>query len=100
MKPAPDPAHLAWIHTLPCAVHGLGCLGPIQAHHVRRFGERKDGRRTIPLCRALHLWEGLPYAIHRIGRKRFEMVFELDIEDLIRTLNERWRTEQGLEAAA
>lgn len=89
-KPMSDRPYLAWLHQLPCCVSGFGCLGPIQAHHVRRFGERKDDRRAVPLCREHHLSDGA-YAVHRMGRRKFQEHHGIDFEALISRLNSVWQ---------
>lgn len=55
-----DPAYLARVRGLPCAVgyhHGAPCLGPVEAHHVIHdrysFAKVADDM-TIPLCAGHH----------------------------------------------
>jgi hypothetical protein len=55
----------------------------ITVHHVRRFGEPKNDRRAIPLCAPHHLHDASPWAIERIGKERFQDMFDLDLEKLI-----------------
>lgn len=87
-----DRPYLAWLHELPCAVcHRI----PVQAHHVRRLGERKDDRRAVPLCAPHHLHDWGPDAIHRLGRREFERRFGVDLEELIIRLNDQWRNEKA-----
>ena len=91
MGPVSDKRFLTWLHTLPCAVEGHDCSGPITAHHVRRYGERRDDRQALPLCCGHHLRDWGPDAIHRIGRRQFEERLGIDIEGLILRLNAAWQ---------
>lgn len=63
-NPRRNPAHIAAVRRLPCVV----CGAPATAHHVRRFGEKKDDRRVFPLCGKHHQTGGHGVAIHE-GRK-------------------------------
>lgn len=80
------PVYLQWLHELRCVACGRT---PVHAHHVRRFGERRDDRRVVPLCATHHLWDS-PAGIHRLGRRVFETQFGIDLETLIRRLNAAW----------
>lgn len=84
-KPVRDPAHLAFIRTLPCSVCPRDRT--IEAAHVGRHGmsQKSSDRETIPLC-SLHHREQ-----HRIGLKRFARDYNLDIPAMLRDLNERPR---------
>jgi hypothetical protein len=43
--------YLDWIRQMPCLVYGKSpCSGITTAHHVRRFGEKKQDGRAVPLC--------------------------------------------------
>ena len=92
-----DKAFIAWMHLEPCAVAGFasGCRGPITFHHVRRFGEQKDDRRGLALCEAHHLHDAGPDSIERLGKKRFEQVFGINIEYQIVVSNERYEKERA-----
>jgi|SRR5208337_183137 len=83
MKPVRDPAYLAFIRSLPCAV----CFRTrnVEAAHVGRrgMGQKSSDRETIPLC-SLHHREQ-----HRIGLRQFSRDYELDIPELVRQLNEK-----------
>jgi len=61
-----DPEHLAFLHTLPCAVkrfplrYATRCAGELQAHHStvgRGKSQRTDDRNAFPLCLRHHLEE-------------------------------------------
>ena len=85
MKPVRDPAYLAFIRSLPCAV----CFRTrnVEAAHVGRrgMGQKSSDRETIPLC-SLHHREQ-----HRIGLRQFSRTYELDIPALVEALNEKPR---------
>ena len=58
-KAGSDPAYLAWVRTLPCAVPfpGLGCKGRMHAHHAGRkpgVALKAPDSTAIPLCDAHH----------------------------------------------
>lgn len=82
-SPIRDEKHLAWIRTLPCSISH--CRRRSEACHTGGHGisQKAPDRRAIPLC-PLHHKE-----YHRIGRRKFELSYELDIEGLIAKLNER-----------
>jgi len=82
-RPLKDPKHRAWIRTLPCAV--CGRTRGVECAHTgdRGLGQKSSDKRAIPLCRAHHA------EYHRIGRRRFEQTYGLDIEALILKLNEK-----------
>lgn len=51
-----DPAHLAWVRTLPCVV-SLGCGGVVQAHHStagRGLSQKAPDWESMPLCAKHH----------------------------------------------
>lgn len=81
-RPIRDRAYLDWIKTLPCAVcHQTRGIDPA---HTGSHGLsiKASDHRAIPLCRRHHDEYGL-------GRRLFEQKYSLDIEALIRKLNEK-----------
>jgi len=98
MKPARDPAYLAWLRKQPCLV--CGRRRGVEAHHLDpNMGRRGPDHRTVPLCPEHHR-DGAQ-AIHRIGKRRFlegfgQLADALDQAVLV--LRERYR-EQPQEAA-
>lgn len=80
-RPVKDPKYLAWIRSLPCAI----CGRKSEAAHTgcRGLSQKASDRRAVPFC-SLHHAE-----YHRIGRRRFERTYRLDIEALIVKLNEK-----------
>lgn len=51
---------LAWVHSFDCCI-GVGCGGPIQAHHLLRpwigtrgMAMKADDRNLVPLCMHHH----------------------------------------------
>lgn len=54
-KPLRDPAYLAWLRKLPCAVCGRG---PCEAAHQRLLGggtgSKPDDRYALPMCQGCH----------------------------------------------
>ena len=87
-RPAKDPARLARLHDLPCAVctrHGEVQRSPTQAHHCisGRFSQRKaPDIMAIALC-AFHHQGGDKYtlAIHQ-GKAAWEAKYGLDTDYL------------------
>jgi hypothetical protein len=80
-------AYLAWLHTLPCLISGRR---PVVAHHVRRYGEPRDHYRAVPLAPEYHAWD-YPTGIHRLGRRKWQEKFGVNLEIVIRNLNEVWQ---------
>jgi Putative HNHc nuclease len=89
MKPVRDPAHLAFIRSLPCAV----CRRErtIEAAHVGRRGlsQKSSDRETLPLCNLHHREQ------HRVGLKQFARDYNLDIPAMLEALNEKPRIRCG-----
>lgn len=77
-----DKPYLDFIAHCPPLVAGEG---PITVHHVRRFGELKDDRRTIPLPASLHMKTHAKKGIPCIedGKRVFEAFHHVDIEAAI-----------------
>lgn len=70
--------HLAWIRSMPCAVHRHTCGQKTHAHHVRRAtgggtGHKPDDRWAVPLC-CTHHAEG-----HQTGWVTFEAKYGVDL---------------------
>ena len=84
-----DPKYMAWLATQPPLVSGPGRM---TIHHVRRLGEQKDDRRTVPLPASLHLiQEGPHFSIEALGKAKFEARFGVDLEAAILAYNDRYR---------
>jgi hypothetical protein len=86
---AVDEAYLAWMAQQPPLVGS----GPVTVHHVRRFGEPKNDRRTVPLPAEYHMHDFGPNAIERIGKQKFQTLFGVDLEAAIVRYNERYEFE-------
>ncbi len=93
-----DCAYLAWVHTQSCIIAGIGfpCSGPIEAHHAGEhgFSQRAPDRTAIPLCSNHHQYGR--DAIHRLG-KRFAEYHEIDLGEVIATLNQRYQQDRSAE---
>jgi uncharacterized CHY-type Zn-finger protein len=89
-----DKDYLAWIAQQLCIAYWppFTCHGRITVHHVRRFGEQKHDRRTIPLCEAHHLHDYGPYSIERLGKEEFEAQHGIDIEAAIQEYNRQYES--------
>ena len=87
-----DKDYLEWMAKQPPLVG----YGAVTVHHVRRFGEPKDDRRTVPLPAAWHMigW-GSRSAIEALGKEKFEREYGIDLEAAIVRYNERYDREQG-----
>ena len=78
---------------LQVAAHSLRSrLSIIDAAHVgvRGLSQKAPDREAIPLCR-FHHTEG-PYALHRLGKK-FWIAYDLDPQELIKQLNQKYEEE-------
>jgi len=87
--PARDWKYRAWIRTLPCAACGV--KSQIEAAHTGSDGgmsQKASDYSCIPLCRNCHT--AGPNAYHRIGKRNFERRHSLELNDLVRRLNEAW----------
>ena len=85
-----------WIRSLPCAACGLEPAG--EAAHTGSDGglrQKSSDFSAIPLCPDCHRFG--PGAYHAIGRRQFERRRSIDIDALVRRLNDLWR--QGRKAA-
>ncbi len=95
-----DPAYLAWIRTLPCAVAGPDCHGPVEAAHVR-YSDAAVGRVnaglqvkpsdrpwSLPLCRRHHR-EG-PKAQHAGAERAWWLSHGIDASVLCLALSKRY----------
>jgi len=82
-RPVADPLYRAWIRRLPCAV--CSRMRGVECAHTgdRGLSQKASDRRSIPLCSPHHK------EYHRIGRRKFEASYKLDIEALIGKLNEK-----------
>lgn len=86
MKPVKDPSHLAYVRTLPCVVPG--CKNrKIEAMHTggRGLSQKSSDKRAIPGCADHH------HVYHKIGRRRFEEQYGIDIERIIQRITEKPR---------
>jgi len=77
--------HLARVASLPCMVCGAR---PVEIHHVRRYGSKRDNFKTVPLCVECHRGDR---GIHGMGKKRFER--EVMLQDDMLAKTERLLTE-------
>ena len=75
-----DKAYLAWVAFLPCLVSGRRAT----VHHVRRYVEPKDDRRTVPLAPEYHQIQAGPRtSIEALGKKKFEALYGIECEAAI-----------------
>ena len=83
-----------WIRSLPCAACGLEPGG--EAAHTGSDGgmrQKASDYSCIPLCADCHRFGAGAY--HAIGRRQFERRRSIDIDGLVRRLNDLWRTGRG-----
>ena len=100
-----DPAHLAVVRSLRCAIAGqhgtierwVGiypkrteqinvlhvCSGPIQAHHVVTKAQGGHDRQTVPLCKEAHA------EFHAMGRILFAERWGVDLVALAKQVSGR-----------
>lgn len=68
----------------------------VTVHHVRRHGEPKNDRRTVPLLAHYHLIGiGGKDSIEYLGKQKFEEKYGVDLEASIVKLNEQYEKEKG-----
>lgn len=67
------------------------CRGVITFHHVRSYGSPRDDTRGFGLCAAGHLHALGEHSIERLGKRRFEEHWCIDIESEIARLRERYQ---------
>ena len=103
--PARCPEYLAWIRTLGCVVCSRvsGGLTVIEAAHTNALGPRGMGQKTsdfsaIPLCSGHH--RGSPDSYHRLGEKEFSDQHRIDLEDMVRALQSRFRQQEISQSGA
>ena len=65
-------------------------------HHVRESGSPKNDRRIVGLCAAGHLHDFGQHCIERLGKRKFQEYWDVDLEAEIRRMNELWKL-SGLE---
>lgn len=83
-----DKKYMAWIASQPGLIDG----GVATVHHVRRFGEPKNDRRTIPLEAKYHLIQfGPKDSIEAIGKEEFEFRHGISLENEILKYNALYR---------
>ncbi len=56
------------------------CSGCITFHHVRLCGSPKDDRRGFGLCEAGHLHGAGKFSIERLGKRKWQEHWGIDIE--------------------
>ena len=79
-----DRAYLAWLSSQRCLISGK----PATIHHVRRFGEARNDHRTVPLAPEFHFHAAGPLSIERLGKRKFERHFNVNLEAEIRRYND------------
>jgi len=87
-----DKAYLGWMAAQFCLVSGRR---GVTVHHVRRHGEPKNDRRTVPLMAEFHMYEFGRYSVERLGKERFEEYHGVDLEAAIVKYNARYGAEHG-----
>lgn len=90
-----DKPFLKWMAAQFCLVSGHR---GVTVHHVRRYGEPKSDRRTVPLIAEFHLYEYGRYSIERLGKERFEAYHSVDLEAAIVRYNEAYEREMAVAA--
>ena len=86
-----DKAFLAWMAAQPCMISGRRAT----VHHVRRCGEPKDDRRTLPLAPEYHLIQhGPKTSIEALGKAKFEARYRVNLEAAILEYNARYKREK------
>lgn len=95
-----DFAYLVFLHDLPCLLSGRGdtqCAGYLTCHHVRFCGSMRDDFRTVPLCCAHHIEGCGNDSIERLGRRKWEEKFGIDLEAAIVNYNAAYELQKSRE---
>jgi len=85
-----DPEYMAWLATQPPLVSGPG---RITVHHVRRSGEQKNDRRTVPLPSSMHFIQENPITSVEAMKTKFEAYHGVDFEGAIVGYNQQYEEE-------
>ena len=99
--PARNPAYLAWIRTLECAVCARSGCRPamVEAAHTNILGPRGLNQKAsdysaIPLCAAHHRENRDSY--HALGESAFLSTHGIDLQELVLRLQARfWQNESA-----
>ena len=90
-----DKDYLAWMAAQGCMISGKRAT----VHHVRRCGEQKDDRRTLPLAPEYHMIQNGPRtSIEALGKAKFEARYGVDLEASILRYNARYERERCYDA--
>jgi hypothetical protein len=85
-----DKAYLAWMAKQACMISGARAT----VHHVRRYGEPKNDKRTLPLAPEYHMIQNGPRtSIEALGKAKFEARYGVDLEAAIVRYNELYERE-------
>ena len=85
-----DRAYMAWLATQPPLVSGPG---RITIHHVRRLGEQKNDRRTVPLPSSMHFIQENAVTSVEAMKKHFEAYHGVYFEAAIVKYNAQYEAE-------
>ena len=84
-----NPDYRSFVRKHPCCVCGSRDTvchhEPKKGHSV--MGGKVSDKRGVPLCLTHHTGD---YGRHTLGRDRFHLVFEVDFEEIIESLNKEW----------
>ena len=86
--PSRDDDYKAFIRRQSCCACGRT---PSEAAHTGRdggMGQKASDYSCVPLCRSCHTAGGKSY--HRIGRKEFEILYQIDFEIIVEGLFTEW----------
>lgn len=80
-------ARVAWVKTLRCCVHTLGCIGPIDNAHTENggMGRKADARTIVPLCNHLHR------KLHAMGAESFQRVYRVELRAEAARVDALWQ---------
>lgn len=86
-----DLKFMAFARKQGCILRGIHtCRGPMTFHHVRAFGGQKSDRHGVGLCAAGHLHSWSMTNIERLGKVKFEELWDIDLGGEIERLNVLW----------
>jgi hypothetical protein len=83
-----DEKHLRLVRSLECSCRGRGCIGSVEAHHLRSAGNSGVGMRPssqfcVPLCLGHHR------EFHTLGRATFAAKYAIDLTSIALVLAEQ-----------
>lgn len=76
-----DKRYLRWVQKKPCLIKNCSSdPDTVVPHHIYEGRGRRSDKQVVPLCCDHHAENASNYSIHHIGKKKFEAMFNLDLD--------------------